>query len=177
MSNGIEIAYTSFAKVVLGSLGLLIIVYLSAGFVSEIFFECVQISTADFRATDFATAAQLCEMYRPFFLLELLISRGASIALTLTAVSSLFMFVGAILWNRVLMRELGILGVSALMAFLSYRYFAARTLHLSDFSNQKSSGLLRSVTMETKCPWRGWSCFASDTKSSTERTAPRRPSE
>lgn len=170
MLNRIELAYTSLAKVVLASLGLSIVGYVSSGFLSEIFFECVQLSTLDF-----GTTAQLCEMYRPFFLLELLTSKSADVVLVWTAVFSFLMLVSAVIWNRALMRELGILGVSALIVFLSYRYFSARTLLLADFSNQKSSGLLRSVEFEIKCPWRGWSCIGSDKISAEGTTLPRRP--
>lgn len=167
MSNRIKIAYTSLAKIVLGSLCLSLLVYVSSGFLSEIFFKCVERSTPNF-----GTKAQLCEMYRPFFILELLTTPSAGIALEVVAFFSLSSLVVALIWNLSVVREIGIVGLTVLLVFWNYRYFAARTLLVSDFSNQKSLGPLKSVEFETKCPGRGWSCFGSDNNSPEETALP-----
>lgn len=172
MSNRIEIAYVSFAKIIVGSLGLSLLVYVFSGVLSQVFFECVQIPSSDV-----GTTAQLCELYRPFFLLELVTSRSATIMLALVAFLSMSMLVGALIWHKAFMRECGIVGVCVLIVFLSYRYFGARTLLLADFSNQKSYGVLKSVTFKTKCPWRSWSCLSSDNNSLGGTSVPPRTSE
>lgn len=156
--NKIEIAYKALVKITLMSICLLVLVYMSAGPVSQIVFECVQDPVAD-SIKGIASAQQLCEVYRPFFLLEFVVGEHVTKVLLYLAALVIGVLGCSVLLRKSALFELSLVGVSFLIAFSTYRYLGNRTLVLSDFAKQKTQGVLQSVEFKAKCPWKGVECF------------------
>jgi hypothetical protein len=152
-----EEIYKNIAKRTMLTACLLLLIYLSAGPLSLIFFECV--AEARRQAAGVGTVEQLCEMYRPFFMLEVITSKEAG-----WIIGGGFIFASALFFlsrrrRHIALRELSIIALSFFFVLSVYSYFSLRTLRISQFAQQKQHGLMKGLVFRVKCPWRGIECL------------------
>jgi hypothetical protein len=153
--------YKSLAKVTLLSICLIPLIYMLAGPLSLLLFECADRLAPDM--PDIGGKERLCEIYRPFFLLELVTSTSAARSLMAGLLLSCVLLLTSLKYKTLFCREISLIGISLCLAFSVYYYFSLRTLSLSNFENQESNRLLKRVEFKLKCPWRSFSCFNTDT--------------
>jgi len=152
-----EEIYKHTAKRTMLVLCLLVLIYLSAGPLSLIIFECKANPKSLLKGI--GTVQQNCEIYRPFFLLELITSEAAVQFMVLGFLLSSLGLVYAYRKNKSHLREICIIALSFFFALSVYYYFSFRTLQMSDIETQRRNGVLSTVEFQLKCPWRGFECL------------------
>ncbi|MCO6432644.1 MAG: hypothetical protein J5J00_17460 [Deltaproteobacteria bacterium] len=157
MAIDVEEAYKALAKLTILVICLLALIFLSAGPISVMVFECVGGPGA--LSHGFGSLPQLCEMYRPFFIMEFITSRAATTFIVAGITIGMSLWIAGLFRGNRALREISIILLAFFFSLSIYNYYSARTLAISDLKKQKQSELLKEIEFRAKCPLRV-ECFS-----------------